>query len=53
MSFLDTSILVYGIDEDEPWKRSIAREIIDSGPIANDIVISTQILQEYFWTASR
>lgn len=53
MRFLDTNILVYGIDDDEPRKRSIARETIDSGPIANDIVISTQILQEYYWTASR
>jgi len=53
MRFLDTNILVYGIDEDEPRKRSIAREILDSRPIADDIVISTQILQEYYWTPSR
>lgn len=53
MRFLDTNVLVYAVDDDELKKQSIARAIINSALIANDIAISTQVLQEFYWTASR
>jgi predicted nucleic acid-binding protein len=52
-SFVDTNILVYAFSDDDPGKQTAAtalmRQLID----ANDVVISTQILQELFVTLIR
>ncbi len=53
MRFLDTNILVYGFDDRDPRKQAIAEEIVRGGARSPDIVISTQVLQEFFWIASR
>ena len=51
--FLDTNVLVYGFDDREPAKRAISEGIVRAGAKTGDIVISTQVLQEFYWTVSR
>jgi len=41
--FLDTNVLVYVFCEDEPRKRAIARDLVESG----DCMLSTQVLSEF------
>ncbi len=53
MRFLDSNVLVYTVDSAEPAKQAIARAIVASNAMSSDIVISTQVLQEFYWTASR
>jgi predicted nucleic acid-binding protein len=50
-AFLDTNVLVYAFDQSEPDKRSIAIEIIAGkmGPYT----VSAQVLNEFYWTATR
>ena len=51
--FLDTNILVYACDMDEPAKRKAARKLLLQD--AGDLVpcISTQVVQEFYVTATR
>ena len=51
--FLDTNILVYSCDRDSPEKRSIAQTLIEEQAKSGNIVISTQVLQEFYVTAVR
>lgn len=45
--FLDTNILVYAYDLDEPRKRAIAMELVKRGwAVPGDTSISVQVLQE-------
>ncbi len=53
MRFLDTNVLVYGFDDRDLTKRTIAEAIVREGAASGDIVVSTQILQEFYWTVSR
>ena len=46
--FLDTNILVYAQDQADPAKRSRARECLSQAN--TDMVISTQVLQEFYVT---
>jgi predicted nucleic acid-binding protein len=50
-AFLDTNILLYAHDRADPVKQARAREVIASGK--GDLVISTQVLQEFFVGATR
>lgn len=52
-AFLDTNVLAYACDSDQPEKQAKARELLrrGTGPLAN--VISTQVLQEFYVTATR
>ena len=52
-TFLDTNVLAYGFDEREPAKRAISEGIIKAGARTDALVISTQVLQEFYWTVSR
>ncbi len=52
-SFFDTNILLYRDDADAPDKQQLAVELLDSHWQANQAVISTQVLQEYFSAATR
>lgn len=48
--FLDTNVLVYVFDADEPDKQAIARQLLrDSG----EIRLSTQVLSEFYVTVTR
>ena len=52
--FIDTNVLIYALDSRHENKRTIARSIISQAlenPHAH--VVSTQILQEYFVTATK
>lgn len=48
--FLDTNILVYLFDFDEPEKKTIAEGIFGEYP---EIRLSTQVLQEFYVTVTR
>lgn len=43
--FVDTNVFVYAYDPGEPVKRQRARELLAS---ASDVVLSTQVLQEFY-----
>ncbi|CAN5753979.1 PIN domain-containing protein [soil metagenome] len=50
-TFLDTNVLVYAFDGSDERKRSIAQQILDDESI--DIVVSSQVLSEFYWTVTR
>ncbi len=52
-SFLDTNVLIYTDDQDSPAKQTRALELFANLRRSNQGVISTQVLQEYFVTATR
>jgi predicted nucleic acid-binding protein len=52
-SFLDTNVLVYTHDEDAPGKQRRAVELVAEHRRAGTGVVSLQVLQEYFATATR
>ena len=51
--FLDTNVLVYAQDLDAPHKRERSRQLITEMAASGRGVISTQVLQEYYVTATR
>lgn len=48
--FLDTNVLVYAFDNDEPIKQARARQVMRERP---DSVISTQVLLEWYSVVTR
>jgi predicted nucleic acid-binding protein len=48
--FLDTNVLVYLFDSDEPEKRAVARRLLRESP---KICLSTQVLAEFYVTVTR
>ena len=48
--FLDTFVLVYAFDTNEPAKRAVARALMAQRP---DAVISTQVLLEWYSVVTR
>ncbi len=48
--FLDTNVLVYAFDNDEPEKQAQARHLMREHP---DAVISTQVLLEWYSVVTR
>lgn len=48
--FVDTNVLVYAFDRDEPAKRKRSLAILADG---DDLVLSTQVLQEFYVTVTR
>jgi predicted nucleic acid-binding protein len=51
-TFLDTNVLVYLFDHDEPTKQQRAREILEDAE-PGELVLSTQILSELYVTVTR
>lgn len=51
--FLDTNVLVYAYDEDEPERRERALEILEGSGTTVRPVVSTQVLQEFYAVATR
>ena len=51
--FFDTNVLVYAQDLDAPHKRECSRQLMADVAAAGRGVISTQVLQEYYVTATR
>lgn len=52
-SFIDSNVLAYTDDDDAPAKKEKALEIYSSHRRDGRGVVSTQVLQEYFVTATR
>jgi len=52
-SFFDTNILVYTDDSVFPDKQAIATQLLEEGWNSGNIVLSTQVLQEYFVASTR
>lgn len=50
-AFVDTNVLVYLFDDDEPVKQARARELLVAGE--HHLVLSTQVLGELFVTVTR
>jgi predicted nucleic acid-binding protein len=52
-SFIDTNILIYTDDSAFPEKQTIAIQLLEHGWNSGNIVLSTQVLQEYFVASTR
>lgn len=51
-AFLDTNVLVYAVDEDEPAKREVARALL-ADAAGQRFVLSAQVLGEFYVTVTR
>ena len=51
--FFDTNVLVYLVDGHDPARQAIARERISAHILDRSLVISTQVLQEFYVTVVR
>ena len=51
--FLDTNVLVYLYDRDAPQKQAKSTAILEQNSKTADLVISTQVLQEFYVTVNR
>jgi predicted nucleic acid-binding protein len=51
VTFVDTNVLVYAFDASEPTKRARALLLLEDPAI--DIVLSAQVLNEFYWTVTR
>lgn len=52
-SFLDTNVLLYTDDASAPDKQALALQLLEDGWHSGMLVLSTQVLQEYFVAATR
>ncbi|MEO8362409.1 MAG: PIN domain-containing protein [Vicinamibacteria bacterium] len=50
--FLDSNILIYAFDTQDPAKRARSRSLIESLP-ADSIVLSAQVVNEFYFTVTR
>jgi predicted nucleic acid-binding protein len=53
MIFIDTTILIYGLDKHDPEKQKKARELLKRAAMEHSGVISTQVLQEFYVAVTR
>lgn len=51
--FFDTNVLVYLFDADSPEKRKKARTLFQAHAGAGNILLSTQVLQEFYVVVTR
>lgn len=52
-SFLDTNVLLYMYDDDEPRKKDLAVRAFERAIESNRAMLSTQVLQEFYVNATR
>jgi predicted nucleic acid-binding protein len=52
-SFVDSNVLVYLFDRDSPGKKATAQSIVQAEGAAGNLVLSTQVLQEFYVTVTR
>lgn len=52
-SFFDTNVLVYLFDNRDPGKKIRAQEVFARESEAGRAVLSTQVLQEFYWAVTR
>ena len=53
MYFLDANVLVYLRDANSPDKSQVALKLVDDLSGIGEGVVSTQVLSEFFWVATR
>ncbi|MEE9327858.1 MAG: PIN domain-containing protein [Cocleimonas sp.] len=51
--FFDTNVLVYAFDKSEPEKGAIAKRLIREYGSEGNLVLSTQVLQEFYVTVTK
>src|SRR5688572_16207287 len=51
--FIDTNVLVYAYDLQEPKKRAVAARIVEEGFVAGTCGVSVQVLQELYANLDR
>lgn len=51
--FIDSNVLVYAYDLHEPRKKNIARDVLRQGMANDNIVLSAQVLGEFFVVTTR
>ena len=51
--FVDTNILVYAIDETAQEKQAVAETLLRRSPREYQMVLSTQVLQEFYTVSTR
>jgi predicted nucleic acid-binding protein len=52
-SFVDSNVLVYLFDQDAPEKKTIAQQIFQTEGAAGNLLLSSQVLQEFYVTVTR
>jgi len=52
-TFFDTNVLVYAFDVDAPAKRKKAAQLLSERAAAGEVLVSTQVLQEFYVTVTR
>lgn len=52
-SFFDTNVLVYLFDERDPNKKVRAQQVFEQESERGRAVLSTQVLQEFYWAVTR
>lgn len=52
-AFFDTNVLVYAFDSEAPTKRKQAAQLLSGRAAVGEVLISTQVLQEFFVTTTR
>ena len=52
-AFFDTNVLVYLFDTDAPGKQGLARDLLRRTAAEGHVVLSTQVLQEFYVAATR
>lgn len=50
---LDTNVLVYSRDRNEPRKGPLAQQLLQNMFSAGRPIVSTQVLSEFFWAVTR
>ena len=53
MYFLDANVLVYLRDANSPDKCQVALKLVDDLSGIGEAIVSTQVLSEFFWVATR
>jgi predicted nucleic acid-binding protein len=51
LAFVDTNVHVYAFDASDPAKRARALELLEDEDV--DLVVSAQVLNEFYWVATR
>ena len=52
-AFVDTNVFVYLFDRDAPAKQAVAKQILQTEGRAGRLVLSTQVLQEFYINVTR
>lgn len=52
-AFFDTNVVVYLFDADTPPKQKIARELLRRTAVEGGVLLSTQVLQEFYVAVTR